>query len=73
MKKCGAMEIASSLKRRDKAILRTGGRRRWWREGARRGGNTESTAASRTLSRLDASIARLRVREAAGFYAKHPK
>ena len=36
-------------------------------------GNTESTAASRTLSRLDASIARLRVREAAGFYANHPK
>ena len=36
-------------------------------------GNTESTAASRTLSRLDASIARLRVREAAGFYASHPK
>ena len=36
-------------------------------------GNTESTAASRTQSRLDASIARLRVREAAGFYANHPK
>jgi hypothetical protein len=36
-------------------------------------GNTESTAASRTLSRLDASIARFRVREAAGFYANHPK
>ena len=36
-------------------------------------GNTESTAASRTLSRLDVSIARLRVREAAGFYANHPK
>jgi hypothetical protein len=27
----------------------------------------------RTLSRLDVSIARLRVREAACFYAKHPK
>ena len=36
-------------------------------------GNTESTAASRTLRRLDASIVRLRVREAAGFYANHPK
>jgi RNA-directed DNA polymerase len=36
-------------------------------------GNTKSTTASRTLSRLDASIARLRVREAACFYAKHPK
>ena len=36
-------------------------------------GNTNSTAASRTLSRPDASIARLRVREAARFYANHPK
>ena len=36
-------------------------------------GNTKSTAASRTLSRLDALIVRLRVREAAGFYANHPK
>jgi RNA-directed DNA polymerase len=36
-------------------------------------GNTESTAASRTLSRLDASIARLRVREAASLQRQTPE